>query len=73
MILAGVPAFISNGMVPILILFGLMAGFYFLYLKKIRLSKEELVQAIFVFIIVAFIVLTITGIFFRGTDMELGL
>ncbi len=72
MILAGVPAFISNGMIPIMILLCLMAGFYFIYLKKIRLSKEELVQAIFVFIIVAFIVLTIIGIFFRGKDMELG-
>jgi len=29
------------------------------------------VQAIFVFIMVAFIVLTITGTFFRGKDMEL--
>jgi quinol-cytochrome oxidoreductase complex cytochrome b subunit len=69
--LTGVPAFISNGILPLLILLGLMTGFHLFYLKKINLSKAELVQAIFVFIIVAFIVLTIVGIFFRGKDMEL--
>jgi quinol-cytochrome oxidoreductase complex cytochrome b subunit len=73
MIIRGVPPFISNGIIPLLILVGMMAGFYRFYLRKFRLSKEELVQAIFVFIIVAFIVLTIIGIFFRGKDMGLTL
>jgi len=70
-LLSPVPAFVSNGVLPLLILLGFMAGFYRYYLKKLRLSKEELVQAVFVFIIVAFIVLTIVGIFFRGKDMAL--
>jgi len=73
MILTGVPSFISNGIVPLLILLLFMAGYYRFYLKKFTLSKEELAQAIFVFLMVAFIVLTIIGIFFRGKDMELGL
>ncbi len=72
-LLHGIPAVISNGIIPLLILLGLMAGYYRFYLKRFRLSKEELVQAVFVFIVVAFIVLTITGIFFRGKDMELSL
>jgi hypothetical protein len=67
----GIPAVISNGIIPLLILLLFMAGYYLLYLKKTRLSKAELVQAFFVFIVVVFIVLTITGIFFRGKDMEL--
>ena len=71
LLLAPVPAFISNGLLPLLILCGFMAGFYKFYLKKRKLSKAELVQTVFVFIMVAFIVLTITGIFFRGKDMEL--
>lgn len=71
MIMPGVPALISNGIIPLIILFGLMLGFYGIYLKRLSLSKEELVQVVFVFIIVAFIVLTIIGIFFRGKDMEL--
>jgi len=48
-----------------------MAAFYIFYLKGLSLAKAELVQAIFVFIIAAFIVLTLTGIFFRGKDMAL--
>jgi len=72
-LLHGIPAVISNGVVPLLIILVFMAGFYRFYLRRLRLSKEELVQAIFVFIMVAFIVLTITGIFFRGKDMELTL
>jgi len=73
MIMPGIPALISNGIIPLIILIGLMLGFYGIYLKRLNLSKEELVQVVFVFIIVAFIVLTIIGIFFRGKDMELTL
>lgn len=73
MLVPGVPAVISNGIVPLLIIFLFMAGFYRFYLKRFRLSKEELVQAVFVFIIVAFIILTLTGIFFRGKDMALSI
>ncbi len=69
--LPGVPALISNGIVPLTILLALMGGYYRLYLKWLSLTKAELVQVVFVFILAAFIVLTITGIFFRGKDMEL--
>jgi quinol-cytochrome oxidoreductase complex cytochrome b subunit len=72
-LLHGIPAVVSNGIVPLLIVFGLMGGYYRFYLRRLRLSKEELVQAVFVFIVVAFIILTITGIFFRGKDMALTL
>ena len=70
-VLPGMPALISNGAVPLLILFILMGGYYQFYLSGFNLSKAELVQAVFVFIIVAFIILSLTGIFFRGKDMEL--
>jgi len=71
LLLSPVPALISNGILPLLILLGFMATFYKYYLKKLSLTKAELVQAVFVFIIVAFIVLTLVGIFFRGKDMAL--
>jgi quinol-cytochrome oxidoreductase complex cytochrome b subunit len=70
-LLAPLPAFISNGLLPLIILTGIMFGYYKFYIKTLNLSKSELVQTVFVFIIVAFIVLTIIGIFFRGKDMEL--
>jgi len=73
MVLSFMPALISNGIVPLLILSGLLAGFYLFYLKDLSLSREELVQVIFVFIIVSFVVLTLTGCFFRGKDMALSL
>ena len=71
MVMHGVPALISNGVIPLLILLLLMGSYYQFYLKGFRLSKAELVQAAFVFIMVAFILLSLTGIFFRGKDMEL--
>ena len=68
-----IPAVISNGVFPLLILIGLMSGFYLFYIKQLKLTKSELVQVIFVFVVVSFIILTLTGIFFRGRDMELTL
>lgn len=70
-LLSPVPAFFSNGVLPLLILLAFMTGFYRYYLKKLSLSKAELIQAVFVFFMVAFIVLTLVGIFFRGKDMAL--
>ena len=61
----------SNGIIPLMILLSFMAGYHRYYLKRFRLSKAELVQAAFVFIVVAFIVLTLIGVLFRGKDMEL--
>ncbi len=70
-LLSGIPPVISNGIIPLLILLIFMLVFYHYILKPKKLKKEELVQALFVFIVTAFIVLTIIGIFFRGKDMEL--
>ena len=67
----GIPAVISNGIIPLAILSLLMAVYYRLYLKRFRLSKAEKVQAAFVFIVVSFVILTLCGIFFRGKDMAL--
>jgi hypothetical protein len=69
----GMPAFISNGLIPLCILVLLTTAFYRIYLKGLRLSTEEKVQALFVFIVVSFIILTLCGIFFRGKDMALAL
>jgi len=70
-LIKAIPAFISNGIIPFCILLLFITAFYRFWLKGFRLSKAELVQAVFVFIITSFIVLTVTGIFFRGKDMAL--
>jgi len=70
-LLPGLPAFISNGLIPFLILFLILWLFYQFIKKKFSLSLNESVQALFVVILTSFILLTLIGIFFRGVDMAL--
>jgi hypothetical protein len=67
----GIPALISNGIIPLLILGALIYAYYRYYLRQMSLAVSEKVQAAFVFLMVAFIILTLTGVFFRSKDMEL--
>jgi quinol-cytochrome oxidoreductase complex cytochrome b subunit len=70
-LLPWLPAAVSNGLIPFalcLLVLGLFSGFL---RNKYSPSKNELVQAVFVFLLTAFVVLTITGIWFRGTGMKL--
>ena len=69
--LHGIPAIIGNGLIPFaLILFG-TAGFYILIKHRYSATNNEAVQALFVLILVVFLILTITGIWFRGPGMKL--
>jgi len=69
----GLPAFLSNGIIPLSILLLVLYLFFKFIKKKYHLSLNELVQAMFILLITSFIILTLTGIFFRGVDMELTL
>jgi quinol-cytochrome oxidoreductase complex cytochrome b subunit len=69
--LPGLPAVISNGLLPVTILAVIVAGFYLLLKKKYAATNNEAIQAIFVLLLVAFIILTITGVWFRGQGMAL--
>lgn len=63
--------FISNGIIPLVIIL-LILWFYYKYIsKKFSLSFLEVVQTMFVLVTTAFVILTLVGIFFRGVDMEL--
>lgn len=62
---------ISNGLAPLLIYGGIIAAIFYILKWKYNLTRYELIQVIFTFIITAFIVLTITDVFFRGVNMEL--
>jgi hypothetical protein len=62
---------ISNGLIPTIILLAAVAGYYILLKKKFAASKEEAIQAVFILLLVAFVMLTVTGIWFRGKGMEL--
>lgn len=63
------PKAISEGLIPFLLLIGSI-GIYLVYLKRKHKSELlELVVALFTIFIVAYIVLSIIGIWFRGEGM----
>jgi quinol-cytochrome oxidoreductase complex cytochrome b subunit len=69
--LPGLPALISGGLVPALILFAGTLAFYVGLKRWFSATNNEAVQALFVLLTVAFVILTITGVWFRGSGMGL--
>jgi len=65
------PPAVSNGLVPTLLWVGIVATVFWLAGKVYAASRLEAVQAVFAFVVTAFLVLTATGIFFRGEGMHL--
>jgi quinol-cytochrome oxidoreductase complex cytochrome b subunit len=69
--LPGIPSVISTGLLPL----ALVMAFFLVTLAWLRrrfdLSKSETLQAAILFLLVAFLVLTVTGIAFRGEGMKL--
>jgi hypothetical protein len=66
-----VPKNIATGLLPTFLVLAGTTGFYWLIEKKYSVSNNEAVQALFVFMLVALIILTVTGIWFRGAGMKL--
>jgi len=67
-----VPTLVSNGLVPVGLL-GLGSWVGYRWLRRSRsATRNEAVQAAFVFFGVAFLMLTAIGIWFRGPGMALG-
>jgi hypothetical protein len=62
-------AFLS-WLAPVLAL-ALVTGVLFMPRRRFGVNSRELVQAAFSFLLTLFIVLTATGIWFRGTSMAL--
>jgi quinol-cytochrome oxidoreductase complex cytochrome b subunit len=67
----GTPALVSQGAVPLLLSLSGLALFYVACRKRFADSRNEAVQALFVLLFVSFVVLTVTGIGFRGEGMAL--
>jgi quinol-cytochrome oxidoreductase complex cytochrome b subunit len=66
-----IPTWVTNGLVPFALLLAAIAAFYFFMKRKYAASNTEAVQMVFVLLLVALLVLTVTGIWFRGTGMKL--
>ncbi|MCJ7815882.1 MAG: hypothetical protein MUP31_07510, partial [Xanthomonadales bacterium] len=62
---------ITNGLLPFVIIIGIGAGFYFLIKKAFAAKHGEAIQALFTLMATAFVVLTVIGVWFRGTGMQL--
>jgi quinol-cytochrome oxidoreductase complex cytochrome b subunit len=69
--ITGLSSVVSNGIVPAAFVLAGIIVFYWLVKKKYTATNNESIQSVFVLLVVAFIILTITGIWFRGKGMAL--
>ena len=69
--LSGIPNFFGNGLIPFAFIFCGCTGFYILIKHRYSATNNEAIQALFVFILVIFLILTVTGTWFRGPGMKL--
>jgi quinol-cytochrome oxidoreductase complex cytochrome b subunit len=67
----GIPPVVSNGLLPAAIILAALGGFYVFMKRKYTATKNEAVQALFVLLLFALVVLTITTVWFRGQGMAL--
>lgn len=68
---SGMPSIIGNGLIPFVLLFATILGFYLIMKRRFSSSKNEAIQAVFILLVAALVVLTVTGIWFRGKGMAL--
>jgi quinol-cytochrome oxidoreductase complex cytochrome b subunit len=71
---AGMPGMspvVLNGILPAVFVLAAIILFYWLMKKRYLPTNNELIQSVFVLFVVALIILTITGIWFRGQEMAL--
>lgn len=69
--LPALPPEISNGLIPFVLVLAGLTGFYLLMKRRFEATRAETVQALFVFLLTTFVILTITGVWFRGEGMAL--
>ena len=69
--LPGMPPVVRSGILPAAFVLAAISIFYWLMKKKYAATNNESIQSVFVLLLVAFIILTITGIWFRGEGMAL--
>ena len=65
------PGILGSGLVPFALAAFLTVGFYYLVRKLFSANLNEAVQAVFTLLISAFITLTLVGVWFRGSGMQL--
>jgi quinol-cytochrome oxidoreductase complex cytochrome b subunit len=69
---AGAPGLIGRGLLPLSLLLLACVGYGLLLRYTFRASRTELLQSMFTLLVTAFAVLTLVGVWFRGSGMQLG-
>ena len=65
------PNMITSGLLPFTIVLAGCICFYVFMKKKFKATNNEAIQALFILLTTVFVVLTIIGIWFRGSGMQL--
>jgi quinol-cytochrome oxidoreductase complex cytochrome b subunit len=69
--LPSVPALITGGLVPFLLVAETIYLFMNYLKRKFALNRSEYIQSLIIMLVVSYAVLSLTGIFFRGAGMKL--
>lgn len=67
----GLPSAVTNGLLKLGIILAGFYGFHTWLKRRYGANRNEVVQTVFVFFLSAFIIMTVTGIWFRGPGMRL--
>jgi amino acid transporter len=67
----GASGWIAGGLLPVAVIVAMTAGFFLIVRRRLGATTNESVQAVVVLLAVAFTVLTIIGVWFRGEGMAL--
>jgi quinol-cytochrome oxidoreductase complex cytochrome b subunit len=62
---------LAAGLIPAVLIAAVIVGCYALVRRFFQASRSEAIQAVFTFLLTAFLIMTITGIWFRGEGMAL--
>ncbi len=67
-----IPPLLREGLIPTVLLIAAAAGMYMVVRVQWKGDKNEAVQAVFTMLVVAWIVMTVICVWFRGEQMRLG-
>jgi quinol-cytochrome oxidoreductase complex cytochrome b subunit len=67
----GLSQIVTNGVIPMALMISALGGYYFLLKRGFGLSRIEATQALIVFVVVSFVIMTVTCYLFRGQGMRL--
>ncbi len=65
------PGIIGNGFLPVVVIVSLLTAVYQVLRRRPAVTRRDAVQTVFVFLVSAFLSLTLIGIYFRGPGMKL--